>query len=145
MHISKFSSTYIGFADGISRSTHNLSSATWVIYSPSNELVSIHGICLGQTTNNIVEYSIVIELLVDAITFGIHHLIIRLDSQFVVLHLNNVYSVRSPTMLRMFLRVHLLEIRFDYIEYQHIMRYLNTLTYALVNHVLNRHLEHFVN
>ena len=46
-------------------------------------------------------------------------------------------------MLRMFLQVCLLEMQFDYIEYQHIPRYLNTLTDALVNHVLNRHLQTF--
>ena len=142
LQMSMFSPTYIGFADGASRSTQNLSSTTWVIYSPSDELVSIHGICLGQTTNNIAKYSAIIELLSDAITFGIQCLIVRLDSQLIVLHLNSVYSVRSPTMLRMFLRVRLLERQFDYIKYQHIPRYLNTLTDALANHVLNRHLQH---
>lgn len=69
--MSMFSQTYIGFANGTSRSTQNLSSAAWVIYSPSDELVSIHGIYLGQTTNNIEKYSIVIEILANSITFGI--------------------------------------------------------------------------
>ncbi len=45
-------------------------------------------------------------------------------------------------MLRVFLRVHLLERKFCYIEYQHILRYLNTLIDALVNHVLNRNFQH---
>ena len=63
--------TYIGFANGACCSTQNISSATWVIYSPTDELVSIHGICLGQTMNNISEYSAIIELLSDAISFGI--------------------------------------------------------------------------
>ena len=92
--------------------------------------------------NNIVEYSIVIELLADAITFGVRRLIIRLHLKLMVLHLNGVYTVRSPTMLRVFLRVRLLERQLDYIEYQHILIYLNTLKDALVNHVLNRHLQH---
>ena len=72
--------TYIGFADGAYRSTQNISSAAWVIYSPTDELVSMHGVSLGQTTNNVVEYSAVIELLFDAISFGIQRLIVRLDS-----------------------------------------------------------------
>lgn len=45
-------------------------------------------------------------------------------------------------MLRMFLRVCFLETQFDYIEYQHIPRNLNTLTDALANHVLNRYFPH---
>lgn len=90
LHILMFSPTYIGFVDGASRSTQNLSSAASVIYSPTNELVSIHRICLNQTMNNIVKYSVIIELLVDAITFGIWRLIVRTNSQLVVLHLNSV-------------------------------------------------------
>jgi hypothetical protein len=83
----------------------------------------------------------VIELLVDAISFGIRRLVVQLDSQLVVLQLSNVYSIRSPTILRVYLRIRLLERHFDYIEYQHIPRNLNTLTDALANYVLNRHLN----
>jgi hypothetical protein len=39
------------------------------------------------------------------------------------------------------LRIRLLERHFDYIEYQHISRNLNTLTDALANYVLDRHLN----
>ena len=109
--------TYIGFDDGACHSTWNSSFVAWVIYSPTDELVSIHGICLGQTTNNIAEYSAVIELLSNAISFSILRLIIRLDSQLIVLNLNQVYEIRNPMLLRLFLKVHLLERQFDYIEY----------------------------
>jgi ribonuclease HI len=71
---------YIGFTDGASRSTQNLASTAWVIYAHMNELVGIHGVYLGHATNNIVEYSAVIELLTDTISLGIHHLVVRLDS-----------------------------------------------------------------
>jgi hypothetical protein len=88
--MSEYSLPYIGFTDGASRSTRNLASAGWEIYAPTNELISLRGICLGQATNNIAEYSVFIELLVDAISLEIHHLVVRLDSQLVVLHLSNV-------------------------------------------------------
>ncbi len=65
-----------------------------------------------------------------------------MDSQLVVLQLNGHYSVRSPSLLRLFLRIPLLEHHFDYIEYQHIPRYINTLTDALENDVLDRHLRY---
>ena len=91
--MSEHSLPYIGFADGASRSTRNLASAAWAIYAPTNELISLRGICLGRATNNIAEYSVVIELLVDAISLGIRHLVVRLDSQLVVLQLSNVYSI----------------------------------------------------
>jgi ribonuclease HI len=133
---------HIGFADGASHSTQNLASTAWEIYAPTNELISLHGVFLGRATNNIAEYSAVIELLTDAISLGICHLVVRLDSQLVVLQLSNVYAIRSPTLLRVYLRIRLLERYFDYIEYQHIPRCLNTLTDALANYVLDRHLRH---
>jgi ribonuclease HI len=67
---------YIGFTDGASRSTQNLASAAWEIYAPTNELISLHGVCLGRATNNIVEYSAVIELLTDVVSLGICHLVV---------------------------------------------------------------------
>jgi hypothetical protein len=91
--MSEYSLPYIGFADGASHSTQNLASAAWDIYAPTNELISLRGVCLGRATNNITEYSAVIELLVDAISFGIRRLVVRLDSQLVVLQLSNVYSI----------------------------------------------------
>ena len=59
---------FVGFAYGASRHTCNLALATWVIYSPSGQLVSSRGACLGPATNNVAEYRVVIELLWDALS-----------------------------------------------------------------------------
>jgi ribonuclease HI len=88
---------YIGFANGAIRSTQNLTYAAWEIYTPTNKLISLHGVCLSCETNNIVEYSAVIELLTNVVSLGIRHLVVRLDLQLVVLQLNNVYAIRSYT------------------------------------------------
>jgi ribonuclease HI len=101
--MSESSLPYIGFADGARRSTQNLSSCAWAIYAPTNELVSLRGVCLDSATNNIAEYNVVIELLVDSISLEIRHLVVRLDSQPVVLQLSNIYAIRSPTLLRVYL------------------------------------------
>jgi ribonuclease HI len=91
-----------------------------------DEFISLHGVCFGHATKNIEEYNAVIKLLTGVVSLGICHLLVRLDSQLVVLQLSNVYSIQSPTLLRVYLRIHLLERHFDYIEYQHIPRCLNT-------------------
>ena len=75
---------FVGFADGASRHNCNLASATWLIYSPSGQLVSSGGACLGPTTNNVAKYRAVIELLWDSLSRGITKLEVRLDSQVVV-------------------------------------------------------------
>ena len=85
------SERYIRFADGTSRHTCNLASAAWVIYSPSGQLVAAGGACLGPASNNVVEYRAIIELQWDALSCGITHLEVRLDSQLVVSQLNQAY------------------------------------------------------
>ena len=132
---------FVCFANGASRSTRNLSSAAWVIYDPAGELVNLQGVCLGRTTNNIMEYSAGLELLTEAVNLGIHELLVYLDSQLVVLQLNGHYLVRNPSILRLYLRIRLLERNFDYITYQHIPIHMNTLTDAVANMVLGRHLR----
>ena len=57
------SSIYIGFTDGVSRHTQHSASATWVIYTPTGQILSSGGICLWPSSNNVVEYSVIIELL----------------------------------------------------------------------------------
>lgn len=53
LHMYEFSLPYIGFTDGSSHSIQNLASAAWAIYAPTDELISLLGICLGRETNNI--------------------------------------------------------------------------------------------
>ena len=77
-------SPHIGFPDVACRSTQNLSSTKWVIYDLHGELSGLQGICLGWTTNKIVEYSTVIELLSEAIALNIQELVVNLDSQLVI-------------------------------------------------------------
>jgi hypothetical protein len=74
--MSEFSLPHIGFVDGTSRSTRNLASAAWAIYTPTSKLIILQGVCLGCATNNIAEYSAVIKLLINAISLGICHLVI---------------------------------------------------------------------
>jgi ribonuclease HI len=136
------SSVYLGFVDGASRHTWNLASAAWVIYSPEGLLVSSGGVCLGPSTNNVAEYSIVIEILRDAISHGIQSLEVLLDSQLVVCQLNSHYRVCDPALLRRFLRVHLLERKFDFITYFHIPRSSNHVSDAYANYVLDWNLPH---
>ena len=84
---------FVGFVDGASHHTCNLALAAWVIYSPSRQLVSSVGACLGPSTNNVAEYSTVIELLWDASSRGIAQMEVRLDSQLVVSQHNRAYHV----------------------------------------------------
>ena len=65
---------FIGFADGAIRHTCKLDSSAWVIYSPSGQLVTSGGTCLGPATNNVAAYRAAIELSWDALSHGITQL-----------------------------------------------------------------------
>ena len=95
------------------------------------------GICLGSVTNNQAEYTAFIGLLSDAQHHHIRHLSIFLDSQLVVLQLNNVYRVHDPCLFRKCLQVRLLSQHFDSITFTHIPRQLNQITNNLANIVLD--------
>jgi ribonuclease HI len=107
--MSRDSEVFIGYADGTSWHARRLASASWVIFTSQGQLLSSRGICLGDTTKNVVEYSAVIELLRDTFSLGISHPWVYLDAQLVVSQINRVYRVHDPTLHRQFLRVHLLE------------------------------------
>ena len=67
---------FYGFTDGAFRHTLNLDSATWVLYSPAQDLVSSRVVCIGLSTNNIAEYQEVIGLLTEAVFRYIHDLVV---------------------------------------------------------------------
>jgi hypothetical protein len=57
------SEVFVGFTDGAIQHTRRLASKAWVIFTPQGQFLSSRGICLGKTTNNVTEYSSIIELL----------------------------------------------------------------------------------
>ena len=134
---------FYGFVDGAFRHTLNLSSATWVIlYSPAYDLVSPGAVCIGPATNNIVEYRAVIGLLTKAASQDVRNLVVFMDSQLVVCHLNHVYTIRNPVLLRLFRRVHLLERSFETITYRNIPKGYNVIADSLDNYILDWHISH---
>jgi ribonuclease HI len=133
---------HIGYTDGANRWTQNLTSAAWALYTPSHEMLHSSGICLGSTTNNQAEYTAFIGLLADTQHHRIRHLSIFLNSQLVVLQLNNVYRFRDPCLFRKYLQVRLLSRHFDSITFTHIPRQLNQIMDNLANIVLDWHISH---
>ena len=133
---------FYGFADGACHHTLNFSSAAWVLYSPAEYLVSLGVVCIGPATNNIVEYRVVIGLLIEAASQDVHDLVVLMDSQLVVCHLNHVYTIRNPMLLHRFRRVPLLERSFETITYRHIHREHNVVADSLANYIPDWHVSH---
>ena len=67
---------YFGFTDGASRHTWNLASIAWVLYYPTGQLMVSRGVCIGPESNNMAKYIVVINLLSEAISYGIDSLVV---------------------------------------------------------------------
>jgi ribonuclease HI len=132
---------HIGYVDGVNRSSQNVASTAWVIFSPSNEFLDSEGIFLGRTTNNLAKYEAVIALMTNASTLGIHSLVVRLDSKISISQLTSCYSICHPRLYWKYLRVCFLERSFDVIFYEHIPRALNSFADSLDNDLLDWHLS----
>jgi len=96
---------YIEYADGASCHTRHIASAAWFLYTTQSELLSSGGVFLGSTTNNISKYMSMIKLLTEASSQGISNLVVRLDSQLIVMQFTNHYHIHNPILLHYFLRV----------------------------------------
>lgn len=86
----------------------------------------------------------IVFFLTEASSRGISNLVVKLDSQLVIMQLKNHYHIRNPTLLHNYLRVRLLEHRFEIITYEHVPRELITVTNSLANYVLVWHLSHYL-
>ena len=133
---------FYSFVDGAFHHILNLTLAAWVLYSPAKDLVSSGAVCIGPATNNIVEYEVVIGLLTEAASQDVRNLVVLMDSQLVVFHLNHVYTIRNPMLLCLFRRVCFLERSFETIAYRHIPSEHNVVADSLANYILDWHISH---
>ena len=113
-----------------------------VLYSPAHDLVSSGGVCIGLATNNIIEYESVKGILTEAASQDIRDLVVFMDSQLVVFHLNQVYTIINPILLRLYQRVFLLERSFKLITYRNIPRADNEVVNSLANYILDWYIAH---
>ena len=85
--------TFTSFTDDVNHYRLNLASAAWVLYSPTGDLVSSGGVCLGPSTNNLAEYHAVIGLLTESLAIDVKEIRVYLHSELVVQQLNQVYTI----------------------------------------------------
>jgi len=138
-------STYnIMYINGASRWTQNVALEPWVIYTPTHVLLHTSGICLVHSTNNQFEYVVEIDLPGENNHLHIRLLDVLLDSQLVILQLNNVYHVHDPCRFHKYLQVRLLSQNFESITFTHILRHLNQVANYMTNEVLDWHLSHWI-
>lgn len=110
------------FADGAARGNPGPAGAGAVIISPDGHVVAKVGKYLGETTNNVAEYTGLILGLKRAKAMGLRELEVLADSELVVKQLTGEYQVKADHLRPLHDEAKALLAGFDKIDLRHIPR-----------------------
>jgi ribonuclease HI len=96
---------------------------------------------LGETTNNVAEYTAAIEGLKRALELGGRDVLLRSDSQLLINQLTGRYRVKTAHIVPLYKQVLALAAKLDHIEYEHVRRERNTEPDRLANEGVDKMLE----
>jgi len=126
------------FTDGGSRGNPGRAAIGCVLEDPSKGvLLREHAKYIGTTTNNVAEYSALIEGLKIAKRYHPNALLCYLDSELIVKQLNGEYKVRMEALRPFYDEIQDLKSHFKDIRFIHIPRADNFRADALVNQALD--------
>ncbi len=135
-------STYeklIAYSDGGSRGNPGPSASGFVLLDERSELIYEGGSFLGHTTNNVAEYTAVLEALDMAKNFGARVVDMRMDSQLVANQMNGIYKIKNADLSLIHHRIKELSTEFDKVTYSYVARAYNKLADGMVNKILDAH------
>jgi ribonuclease HI len=94
---------------------------------------------IGETTNNVAEYSALIEGLTQARKKGVTEIRVASDSELLVRQIHGIYRVKQPHLKELFDQVSYLSQQFDCFEILHVPREENREADALANRAIRQH------
>jgi len=118
------------YSDGGARGNPGPAAFGYLICDAKGVQVFEHGETLGQTTNNVAEYTGVIRALEKAAALGAKEVSFFTDSELVQRQLTGVYRVKTPHIKELYCRVLEQQKKFDRVSYQHVPR-----THEKIRHV----------
>lgn len=133
---SSMSDTWTIFTDGGSRGNPGPAAYAYVIKRPGQPDIEEMAY-LGQTTNNIAEYSGLVKALEHAKELGGKKLLINSDSELMVKQLNGQYKVKNEGLRPLYLQAVDLRKQFDTVVIKHIYRDQNSQADALCNEAMD--------
>ncbi|MEA3506687.1 MAG: ribonuclease HI family protein [Elusimicrobiota bacterium] len=110
------------YTDGGCRGNPGPAAAGIAILDSSKKEIYKSAIYLGQATNNIAEYSAVLEGMRAARRLKIKDIEIYTDSQLVIRQLDGLYKVKSLPLKEIFITIKKLETKFSSVKYVHLKR-----------------------
>ena len=127
------------YADGGSRGNPGPAASGAVLYDEQGEVVAEIGTFLGVATNNVAEWTGLLEGLKAALARGVDEIAVRLDSELVVKQLSGAYRVKHPGLIPLHAQAKSLLRKFKDVDVRHVPRKQNAAADAVVNQVLDAH------
>jgi ribonuclease HI len=127
------------YADGGSRGNPGPAASGAVLFGADGEVLEEIGTFLGVTTNNVAEWTALLEGLKAALARGVDDLDVRMDSELVVKQLSGAYRVKHPGLIPLHAEAKSLLRRFARTDVRHVRRKENAAADAVVNQVLDAH------
>lgn len=127
----------IAFTDGGSRGNPGPSASGFVLMDHRSKIIYEGGNYLGHTTNNVAEYTAVLEALEKALELGAKVVDMRMDSQLVANQMNGIYKIKHPDLAVIHHKIQELSTYFERVGYTYVAREYNKLADGMVNKILD--------
>jgi formyltetrahydrofolate-dependent phosphoribosylglycinamide formyltransferase len=125
------------YTDGASRGNPGPAAAGFILTDSNGAQLESKAFFIGDTTNNVAEYTAIVKALEAAIKMGAERIIVFSDSQLLVRQLNGEYKVKSEQIRPLFQQAVEMLGRFENWEVQFVGREKNKEADKLVNQALN--------
>lgn len=119
--------------DGAARGNPGPAGAGAVVVAEDGTVLAEVAEGLGETTNNVAEYTAVIRGLEEAQRLGAREVLLRSDSQLLINQLTGRYRVKAPHLQPLHRQVRELLRSFDRVDLEHVPRERNVAADALAN------------
>lgn len=129
------------YLDGGARGNPGPAGTGYLIFDEEGRLLAKEGRYIGFTTNNVAEYTALVQALDRARGFEAQEIAIRSDSELVVRQLNRSYKVKDKKLKPLHEQVRILLYPYSKVEIQHVPREENREADELVNRAIDEALQ----
>lgn len=124
--------------DGGARGNPGPAGLGLVIKDETGQVLLEHGEYLGETTNNVAEYSALISALKFARTLLATEVVIQMDSELIVKQMTGEYKIKQPHLQELAYEVRDLLKQFDSYQFTHVLREYNKEADRMVNQAIDK-------
>ena len=125
------------FTDGGARGNPGPAAYGFVLEAEDGTVLAAEGQAIGETTNNVAEYSGLIAGLRKAVELQVPDVEVVSDSELMVKQMRGEYKVKNEALRELSLEAARLARQLETVEYRHVKRAHNELADRLVNEALD--------